>query len=250
MQSGEVDLVLVGCDRVTARGDVCNKIGTYLKALAARDNGVPFYVAMPLSTLDLTRDPAGRALQSRFARAYEYSDCWVEDSRLVVLNARDAEARGARIMTRAKVVSAERGPDLWQVTVERDGGARDVIAAKAIVNAGGPWVEDVVRGSREGDREASRALREAGAALGGAIAFSVNLLDPEAVILGGGAAGLMCAIELNEPKGGYVVLAMLERGFLVNNTSATTIRFLPPLVITGDELTNALGALRDVLAAD
>ena len=56
MQHGQVDLVIVGCDRVTARGDVCNKIGTYLKALAARDNGVPFYVAMPLSTLDLTLD--------------------------------------------------------------------------------------------------------------------------------------------------------------------------------------------------
>ena len=52
MQRGEVDLVIVGCDRVTARGDVCNKIGTYLKALAAFDNGVPFYVAMPTSTLD------------------------------------------------------------------------------------------------------------------------------------------------------------------------------------------------------
>lgn len=54
MQHGEVDLVIVGCDRVTARGDVCNKIGTYLKALAAFDNGVPFHVAMPLSTLDLS----------------------------------------------------------------------------------------------------------------------------------------------------------------------------------------------------
>ena len=54
MQHGQVDLVVVGCDRVTARGDVCNKIGTYLKALAARDNGVPFYVAMPTSTLDLS----------------------------------------------------------------------------------------------------------------------------------------------------------------------------------------------------
>jgi len=54
MQHGRVDLVIVGCDRVSARGDVCNKIGTYLKALAARDNGVPFYVAMPSSTLDLT----------------------------------------------------------------------------------------------------------------------------------------------------------------------------------------------------
>jgi methylthioribose-1-phosphate isomerase len=54
MQHGQVDLVIVGCDRVTATGDVCNKIGTYLKALAARDNGLPFYVAMPTSTLDLT----------------------------------------------------------------------------------------------------------------------------------------------------------------------------------------------------
>jgi methylthioribose-1-phosphate isomerase len=54
MQHGQVDIVIVGCDRVTARGDVCNKIGTYLKALAAHDNGVPFYAAMPLSTLDLS----------------------------------------------------------------------------------------------------------------------------------------------------------------------------------------------------
>jgi methylthioribose-1-phosphate isomerase len=54
MQHGQVDVVIVGADRVTARGDVCNKIGTYLKALAAHDNGVPFYVAMPLSTLDRT----------------------------------------------------------------------------------------------------------------------------------------------------------------------------------------------------
>jgi methylthioribose-1-phosphate isomerase len=54
MQQGSVDLVIVGCDRVSARGDVCNKIGTYLKALAARDTGVPFYAAMPLSTLDLS----------------------------------------------------------------------------------------------------------------------------------------------------------------------------------------------------
>jgi len=54
MQHGQVDICIVGCDRVTARGDACNKVGTYLKALAARDNGVPFYVAMPTSTLDLS----------------------------------------------------------------------------------------------------------------------------------------------------------------------------------------------------
>ncbi len=54
MQHGRVDLAIVGCDRVTAQGDVCNKIGTYLKALAARDNGVPFYVALPSPTIDWT----------------------------------------------------------------------------------------------------------------------------------------------------------------------------------------------------
>ena len=52
MQHGQVDLVIVGSDRTTAAGDVCNKIGTYLKALAARDNGVPFYAALPVSTID------------------------------------------------------------------------------------------------------------------------------------------------------------------------------------------------------
>jgi methylthioribose-1-phosphate isomerase len=56
MQHGEVDLVIVGADRVTARGDVANKIGTYLKALAARDNGVPFYAAVPSPTIDWTID--------------------------------------------------------------------------------------------------------------------------------------------------------------------------------------------------
>ena len=54
MQAGQVDLCIVGCDRVTANGDAANKIGTYLKALAAKDNGVPFYVALPSSTIDWT----------------------------------------------------------------------------------------------------------------------------------------------------------------------------------------------------
>ena len=52
MQHGLVDMAIVGTDRTTAQGDVCNKIGTYLKALAAHDNGVPFYVALPSPTID------------------------------------------------------------------------------------------------------------------------------------------------------------------------------------------------------
>jgi len=63
-----VDLVIVGTDRVTANGDVCNKIGTYLKALAARDNGVPFYVALPSPTIDFAIDDgAGIPIEQRAA---------------------------------------------------------------------------------------------------------------------------------------------------------------------------------------
>jgi methylthioribose-1-phosphate isomerase len=54
MQHGQVDIAIVGTDRVTANGDVCNKIGTYLKALAAKDNAVPFYVALPSPTIDFS----------------------------------------------------------------------------------------------------------------------------------------------------------------------------------------------------
>ena len=60
MQRGEVDLCIVGTDRTTRRGDVCNKIGTYLKALAAHDNGVPFYVALPYPTIDWTLEDGVR----------------------------------------------------------------------------------------------------------------------------------------------------------------------------------------------
>ena len=59
MQHGQVDLCIVGSDRVAANGDVCNKIGTYLKALAARDNGVPFYAALPFSTIDWRLERGG-----------------------------------------------------------------------------------------------------------------------------------------------------------------------------------------------
>jgi len=95
-------------------------------------------------SLDLAQDPAGRPLKSMFRRAYEYSDCWVEDSRLVVLNARDAEARGATILTRTRVTRATRQGDGWEIATEGPDGPR-TYHAKVLVNAGGPWVEDVIR---------------------------------------------------------------------------------------------------------
>jgi glycerol-3-phosphate dehydrogenase len=110
-------------------------------------------------TLDLRTDPAGEPLNPKFEKAYEYSDCWVEDSRLVVLNARDAEARGARIMTRTRVVSANRSGDLWEIVTEGDGG-RQTHSARAIVNAGGPYVEDIIRNvARINSSEGVRLVR-------------------------------------------------------------------------------------------
>ncbi len=96
-------------------------------------------------SVDLASDPAGAALKPIFSKAYEYSDCWVEDSRLVALNARDAVQRGARIMTRTRVTSASREGNLWCVTTLGPQGEATYYA-KALVNAGGPWVEDVLRG--------------------------------------------------------------------------------------------------------
>jgi glycerol-3-phosphate dehydrogenase len=95
--------------------------------------------------LDLTRAPEGEPLQDRFRTAYEYSDCWVDDARLVVLNARDAQARGATILTRTEVTEATAEKGLWRVTLRDATGVRTV-RARQIVNAAGPWAERVVRG--------------------------------------------------------------------------------------------------------
>ncbi len=96
--------------------------------------------------VDLARDPVGVPLKPQYRRGFEYSDCWVEDSRLVVLNAGDAAARGATIRPRMRVVSAQRSAGLWGVTVEDDAGAAETVTARILVNAGGPWVGDVLQG--------------------------------------------------------------------------------------------------------
>ena len=98
----------------------------------------------PTRTLDLQHDPAGKPLNGKFHKAYEYSDAWVEDSRLVVLNARDAEARGAKIMIGTKVLSAARVTDGWEIVTESPDG-KQTHHARMLVNAGGPWVEDIIR---------------------------------------------------------------------------------------------------------
>jgi len=94
--------------------------------------------------LTLRHAPEGAPLQDRFATAYEYSDCWVDDARLVVLNARDAAARGATILTRTEVIAATTENGLWTVTLRDETGTR-TLQARTLVNAAGPWAERIVK---------------------------------------------------------------------------------------------------------
>ncbi|WP_298173431.1 glycerol-3-phosphate dehydrogenase [Novosphingobium sp.] len=95
-------------------------------------------------TVNLARSALGNGLKPGAKTAFVYSDCWVEDSRLVVLNARDAAERGARIETRTKLVSAVREGALWKAEIASGSGTRTVLA-RGLVNAAGPWVEDVLQ---------------------------------------------------------------------------------------------------------
>nr|ABY79043.1 aerobic glycerol-3-phosphate dehydrogenase [endosymbiont of Ridgeia piscesae] len=99
------------------------------------------------STLNLANDPAGAPLDDKFRKAYEYSDCWVQDSRLVALNAVDAANRGANILTHNKVINAKRVNDLWEITTETPDGQTTTHHARALVNAGGPWVKELLNGA-------------------------------------------------------------------------------------------------------
>ena len=99
----------------------------------------------PTRTLDFATDPAGLPLRSEFVRGFEYSDCWVDDSRLVVLNAVDAAERGAAIHTRTRCIAAERHDEAWRLTaLDVDTGLKREVVARALVNAGGPWVSRVM----------------------------------------------------------------------------------------------------------
>lgn len=96
--------------------------------------------------VNLTTDPAGRTLKSNFQTAFEYSDCWVEDARLVILNLRDAWTNGALIFPRTKLVSAVMQGRRWQLTLEDQiSGQRRYLTAAQLVNATGPWVDHVLR---------------------------------------------------------------------------------------------------------
>ena len=110
-------------------------------------------------TLDLRSDRAGRLLKDRFVRAFEYSDCWVDDARLVVLNAMDAAERGAEIRVGCELTSAAREDRRWQLSLlDRRTGTSKEVAAKVVINAAGPWVAEVLANRMRHNARASVRL--------------------------------------------------------------------------------------------
>lgn len=101
----------------------------------------------PTRSVDLRRHIAGKPLKPHLVKAFEYSDGWVDDARLVVLNAVDAAERGAEILTRTRVVAARRESGLWRIElIDEYTGRHRHIRARALVNAAGPWVNLVAEG--------------------------------------------------------------------------------------------------------
>ena len=112
------------------------RAGLFLYDNLARRRQVP-----GSSAIDLRRDVGGRSLKPSFAKGFRFWDGWIDDARLVILNAVDAAARGALVLPRTRVTRAVRADDIW--TLELDSGT--TLAARAIVNAAGPWADSVAR---------------------------------------------------------------------------------------------------------
>ena len=111
--------------------------------------------ALPATqSIDLARHPAGAPLKSGFARGFAYSDCWVDDARLVVLNARDAADRGAEVRTRCEVTALARQGDCWRIET-----AQGMFRARAVVNAAGPSVLNLLARAKEPSEHAMRLVR-------------------------------------------------------------------------------------------
>jgi len=110
------------------------RIGLFLYDHLARREVLP-----ASRTVDLRTHPAGKPLKAAFTKGFVYSDGWVDDARLVVLNAVDAAARGATVLTRTRCIDARRSPTHWRVRLASAAGGEREIHARSLVNAAGPW---------------------------------------------------------------------------------------------------------------
>ena len=144
---------------------------------------------------------ANSPLRPEIARGFEYADCWVDDSRLVVLNAIAAAEAGARIATRTRCLSAERHSDHWQLQLELADGRRENLRARALVNASGPWVASFIRDSLQQKP-----------------AYGIRLIQGSHLIVPRLHDGEQAYILQNEDRRIVFVIPYLERFSLIGTT--------------------------------
>jgi glycerol-3-phosphate dehydrogenase len=128
------------------------RIGLFLYDHLAKREWLP-----ASGTVNLRSHPTGAPLKPQYTRGFVYSDGWVDDARLVLLNALDAAERGATILTRTRCERAERTPQGWRATLQPAGGAAIEVQARALVNAAGPWTGEFLRNRAQ--VASSRSLR-------------------------------------------------------------------------------------------
>ena len=197
------------------------RAGLYLYDHLAKRRQVP-----GSASIDLRQDAAGRSLDRSFGRAFRYWDGWVDDARLVVLNAVDAQARGALVRTRTRVTSAHRSEDGWTVTLD----SGETLLARAVVNAAGPWAEIVGR-EVLGLDDAPRLRLVQGAHI---VTRRVNR-SPDAYML-------------QQPDGRIVFVIPYERHFSLIGTTETPVERPDHPTITEAEEAYLLAAANRYLA--
>jgi glycerol-3-phosphate dehydrogenase len=163
----------------------------------------------------LDRAPHRGVLCDHLTRGFEYSDCWVEDARLVALVAMDARARGAEILTRTECVALEREPEHWRAVL-REPKRERIISARAVINAAGPWVDDI-----------------AGMALGKGTAAHLRLVKGSHIVVPRGFPGEQAYI-LQQPDGRIVFAIPYERDFTLIGTTDEAFTGDPGAVAISD----------------
>ena len=144
--------IMIHDDAIRSRWLV--RAGLFLYDHLARRDRLPGSAAIKLA-----RHPAGTVLQPQWKRAFEYSDAWVDDARLVVLNCIDAAERGATIVTRTACTAAQRDEDGWQIDLRDDKGIQTSVRSRALINATGPWVASFLRDAGQRPRHRVRLVR-------------------------------------------------------------------------------------------
>lgn len=186
----------------------------------------------PARSIDLRVAPHAGVLEARLTNGFEYSDCWVEDARLVVLNALDAAERGADVRTRTECVSLSRERDHWSARLKGPQGVQDV-SARMVVNAAGPWVDQLL----------ARALP-------GRNAAHLRLVKGSHLIMPRLYEGEHCYIFQN--RDGRIIFAIpYEQDFTLIGTTDVAFEGDPAgIAISPDEAAYICNAVNEYLSVD